>query len=188
MSAAAQENTAFEHSEKLSASTWSYSFGKPTNHTFLTASSASTAEDSELRRTVQLPSLAHAFRTAARPMVAEEYFKPLRNWEGVVETLSEKTFTATMRDTENKDDRGEEQFEIDIEDVDEGDRDLVVPGGIFYFTVGYRIRRGGTRIKGTEIVFRRMPRWSKKDIQRAKERADKLLELMTGDSALERRA
>ncbi len=187
MASAAVGNTLTTVSDGLTDSAVTYSFGRPLSATTAEERPASTQEN-EVRKTIQFDSEQDAPRTTTLPLTVEEYFKPIKNWEGVVESVLAKSFIATMRDTDNPADRGEEQFEIDLEDVDPGDRDLALPGGIFYFTVGYRIRRGGTRIKGTQIVFRRMPLWSKNDIQRANVRARKFLEIMIGENGLERSA
>lgn len=113
-------------------------------------------------------------------LTVNEYFKAIKNWEGVVEAVGDKTFYATVRDASNPSDQGNEQFEIALEDVDEPDRELIVVGGIFYLTVGYTIRRGGTRTKGIQIVFRRMPMWSARDIERAKEQVARYQDILAG--------
>ena len=164
-----------------------FNFGRPLSSTVANDASPFTTEDSDTRKSVQVGSVEAGPKSTTLSKQVGEYFRPIKNWEGVVESVAENTFVASMREVDNADDRGDEQFEIDHDDVDPGDRELVVPGGIFYFTVGYTIQRGGTRIKGTQIVFRRMPRWSKRDIQRANARADRLLEILTKDGPLERR-
>jgi hypothetical protein len=110
-------------------------------------------------------------RRQPQPLPGDEnYFKVIKAWEGVVEEVGANTFFATMRDRSEANDRGKQVFEIEIEDVPEGDRTLIVEGGIFFLTVGYDISRGGQRTKGARVVFRRMPRWSRRDIERARER------------------
>lgn len=149
---------------------------------FVTASST---EDQEFFKSVQVdpPSTVRFPQTTTRhfAFVPDEYWKPVKNWEGIVESVGEKRFTAIMRDLDTARDRGDSRFDIDIEDVDAGDRDLLVPGGIFYLTVGYRMRRG-TRIKGMQIVFRRLPAWTGKAVQRTQSRAQELFEILQTNS------
>jgi hypothetical protein len=118
--------------------------------------------------------------TLTGSLTVGEYFKAIKNWEGVVEEVGDKTFFATVRDASNPVDNGNEQLEIEIEDVDEPDRELIVEGGIFYLTIGYNVRRGGQRIKGIQIVFRRMPMWSARDIERAQKQAARYQDLFEG--------
>ena len=97
----------------------------------------------------------------AKPDALEqrENFKVLRNWEGVVTSVEE-----TCSD----------EIEIDIDNVADGDRDLVQEGAIFYLTVGIRYPRGEGPQKTTRVVFRRMPRWSSRDIERGEAAANSL--------------
>ena len=67
---------------------------------------------------------------------------------------------------------GDENFplksaEIDLEELAVEDRELVEPGALFIWTIGYRVRNGGTRLRFSEIYFRRLPRWTKEEIYSA---------------------
>ena len=101
-----------------------------------------------------------------------DQFRIIKNWEGVVTGIGDEVFTARMRDERDPNDRGDEEFEISIGDVPEGDLDLLVEGGIFYFTIGYESRPGGPRRKVSQVVFRRMPNWHRNDLQRISSVAD----------------
>src|SRR4051794_23558883 len=64
-------------------------------------------------------------------------FRVLKNWEGVVTSVDGPTFTAEMKDTDApRGSRATDSFEIDLENVAEGDRDLVAEGSVFYLTLG----------------------------------------------------
>ena len=94
-------------------------------------------------------------------------FEVLDNLEGVVTAVEGDSFFASMRHPSSKIERAEDEFEIYIDNVPEGDRDLVCVGAIFYLTIGIRRPRGESSQKTTQLVFRRMPRWSSRDIERA---------------------
>ncbi len=105
-----------------------------------------------------------------------EHFNLLKNWEGVVTAIEEDTFFASMRLTDSENRLAEDEFEIDFDNVPEGDRGLVCEGAIFYLTVGKLYLPGEGPQKVTRIIFRRMPRWSASDIERAEAAAEDLWE------------
>ena len=185
---AAFSETVSETPRVANGGTRTFKFGRPVTSTEDLLDRSSSTNERDIRKSIQFDPEGSPPKTSSQhfSFSPEEYFKPIKNWEGVVAAVNDSHFSAVMRDLGDATDKGEEEFEIDIEDVDVGDRDLVVPGGIFYFTVGYRIRRGGTRIKGTQIVFRRLPAWSKKDIRRAEARANKLSKIMNLDGRVDR--
>lgn len=103
-------------------------------------------------------------------------FEVVRNWEGVVTAVDHSVFYGAVRDTSDIVQVPEDELEIEFDSVAEGDRDLVREGAVFYFTVGNRRVRGGSREISTRIVFRRMPRWSLRDIERAESATTDLYE------------
>ena len=104
----------------------------------------------------------------------KEDFEILGHWEGMVTIVEQRSFFAAMRSRDSEQELPDEQFEIDLDNVDEGDRELVREGAVFYLTVGIRRARGEGPAKTTRVVFRRMPRWSSRDIERAESEAEKL--------------
>lgn len=97
-------------------------------------------------------------------------FKLLQKWEGTVVRCSDSEFMAVLREEGEP----EQEATFDLEEVPEGDRALVVPGGIFYWSIGYRDRRG-QRFRESLIRFRRMPAWTKREIDRAQKEADEII-------------
>lgn len=114
-----------------------------------------------------------------------ERFEVLDNWEGVVTAVEGDSFFASMRRSNGKTERAEDEFEIDIDNVAMGDRDLVHVGAVFYLTVGIRRPRGEGPQKTTRVVFRRMPRWSSRDIKRAEAAATELWEKLHSRTAVQ---
>lgn len=68
--------------------------------------------------------------------------------------------------------------QIDLEWVSEQDRDLLSPGAIFYLTLFKRTKRGGTVENTQELRFRRLPSWSKPQLENVKRDAEMLLSKM----------
>ena len=78
----------------------------------------------------------------------------VQQWEGRVDVVSEEDFTAVLRDRHHPSISPEEVV-LSMEDVDPADHPLVMPGAIFYWTIGYReIPR--PREKFSRIRFRRL--------------------------------
>jgi hypothetical protein len=101
-------------------------------------------------------------------------FYPLQEWEGYVVDIAGDTFTARLVDkTADKTVEGE-VGEFAVSDLTDDDRELLKPGAIFRWTIGYQRTKGGTKRRVSDIVFRRLPQWTKFDLASAKERAKKL--------------
>lgn len=93
----------------------------------------------------------------------------LQTWEGFVDEVrpDEGVFKARLSDlTDEAND--EEVVELLIEDVDEDDLELLRVGGVFRWIIGYREKTQGRRERVSSLVFRRLPGWSKADLEAAK--------------------
>jgi hypothetical protein len=97
-------------------------------------------------------------------------FRLLQKWEGAVIRCSHEEFTAVLREKGEPD----QEATFDTEEVPEGDRCLIVVGGIFQWSIGYRDRRG-QRIRESIIRFRRLPAWNKRELERARQEADEII-------------
>lgn len=101
---------------------------------------------------------------------------PLQIWEGtvleinreagVMQVLLEAKFGRVPRHT----------GEIDLEWVDEQDKDLVRPGAVFYLTLFKRTKPSVENAQ--ELRFRRRPSWSATQLKQIQGDADKLLSKM----------
>lgn len=110
----------------------------------------------------------------------------LHHWECAVERVGTSTFTATMRSLRDPED-SEKEAEIPIDEVSPDDLELLEPGAVFYWSIGYDTTPGGTRRRFSQLKFRRLPAWTKKDLQRVDAAADALFELF-GDKDAQREA
>lgn len=102
----------------------------------------------------------------------ETHFLSLQSWEGHVLYVSENSFTAHVVDKTTVGPDQEVEFAFD--EVTPGDHSLIQEGAIFYWDIGYSHERGGQRIRSSLIQFRRLPAWTAKELNVAKERALKL--------------
>lgn len=110
----------------------------------------------------------------AKPRPVKEHFKTLQKWEGVVIEVGQDTFLAKLVPIMGE--GSEQEAEIYIDQVEKEDRVLIEPGAVFYWTIGYLNKPSGTL--GTSIIrFRRLPTWSKRELEAADAKANELREL-----------
>lgn len=109
-----------------------------------------------------------------KPLSRRGYVIAAQRWEGTVEEIGRKSFTAFLSDLETG---VRERTEIDFDEVSEFDLPLVTPGAVFYWTIGYRVHSSGQREGGSTIIFRRLPVWTKAELNRARSEAEATVEL-----------
>jgi len=102
----------------------------------------------------------------------QDKFTALQKWAGYVIEVSDETFTARLTDLKNME--IEEDAEIYLAEISEEDRPLLRPGAVFYWSIGYRDDYRGQRHNEGFIRFRRLPAFSRKDIDRARKEADEI--------------
>jgi hypothetical protein len=99
-------------------------------------------------------------------------FVSLQKWEGVVlEVLSDSFLTRLVDLTRTGPD---EEAEFPLDEVSEEDRPLIRPGAIFYWNIGYHNSYSGQRTRTSIIRFRRLPAWTREEIEAAKREAERL--------------
>ncbi|WP_131679668.1 hypothetical protein [Metapseudomonas furukawaii] len=96
-----------------------------------------------------------------------------QEWEGCVTWFDDKQFHAHLLDLTNE--GIEEEAVFDIGEISSIHHDLLKEGALFRWSIGYQRQKGGTRSKVSSLVFRRLPAWSARDIERSKKEADDLL-------------
>ena len=107
---------------------------------------------------------------------AEPEIEVLGEWDGYVEKILKDYFVGRMHGLQGNGVKGkEEEAEIPIRDVDDADRGLLVPGGFFRLIVSYEKKRVGPKRKFTQIVFRRLPAYTARELSAAEREADELL-------------
>jgi hypothetical protein len=121
------------------------------------------------------PKLPSVTRLSTR-FPAQDSFLLLQKWEGVVTRINPDTFVATLKDLTA--DGEAEEVEIPTEEIAPADEALLSLGAVFYWCIGYLDTLIGQRMKESEIRFRRLPRWSQRDLQNAQKEAEELSELL----------
>ncbi len=96
----------------------------------------------------------------------------LQKWEGVVIAVEKDIFQARLLDL--TDENPEEQAEFLIEEISDDDRELLRPGAVFYWSLGYLTTGTGQRIRTSIVKFRRLPAWTERDMRMAQERAKEI--------------
>lgn len=119
------------------------------------------------------PSVWKISRETARP---QERFLVLQKWEGTVVSSGNDSFIARLIDLGRK--HMHEEAEIPLEEIPEADRELVQPGSVFYWSIGYIDNRSGQRIRASTIRFRRLPVWTKTELDTARKEAKRLRALL----------
>lgn len=100
-------------------------------------------------------------------------FKVLQQWEGIVTDVRIDSFYADLLDLTDRT-KPREVAEISLDEIAEADHDLLLPGCVFYWIIGYQTSEGGTKERVSEIRVRRNPKWSQRAIDMANARAKKL--------------
>lgn len=116
-----------------------------------------------------------------KPIKTQSKFIALQKWEGFVLDVGEETFTARLVDLKN---RGiEEEAEIYITEITEEDYPLLKPGAVFYWSIGHFDHYSGQRFNTGMIRFRRLPGFSRREIDLAQKKAQEIRQLFGWDRA-----
>lgn len=102
---------------------------------------------------------------------------PLQIWEGRVLSVNQENRTMEVFLSSTLGGFDAHTGEIDLQWVSDQDKDLVIPGAVFYLTLYKRSKRG-TVENSQELRFRRQPNWSKYQLQRIAQTADALAKKM----------
>ena len=103
---------------------------------------------------------------------ARSTFTPLQEWEGYVTEIGDETFTARLIDLTADSEQEEEEADFLILDLSDTDRQLLRPGAIFRWAIGYSIKRSGSKKRISSIVFRRLPAWTDREIKENRKKAE----------------
>ena len=101
----------------------------------------------------------------------------LQEWEGAVETVEEKSFTAKLWDITANEPYPTETVEIPIEDVSKNDRELIRPGAAFNLAVVHSACPDSTGETFGRVTFIRHVRTAE-DMARVERKAQSLIEFL----------
>ncbi len=102
-----------------------------------------------------------------RALLPSRRIRPLQQWEGLVTDVGTDSFWAELTDLTDST-KANEVAEILLAEISPEDRPLLVPGCVFYWSIGYEISRGGQIENRSVIRVRRNPLWSKLQLERMK--------------------
>jgi hypothetical protein len=93
----------------------------------------------------------------------------LQSWEGVVLDVEDDAFRARLINVTG--DNVDEEVTLAIDELCDFDLELLEPGAIFYWSIGYRQELRGARERVSRIRFRRLPAWTESQLREAEARA-----------------
>jgi hypothetical protein len=137
-----------------------------------TDQSGTVTEPSGSMREDLFPIQERLVRLPAQPRERDR-FMVLQKWEGTVSRVIETEFAATLHDLSDPS-RPDEEVSLSIEEISESDRPLLAQGGVFYWSIGYRMDQWGSRERVSALRFRRLPVWTRRDLEAVTQRADEL--------------
>jgi hypothetical protein len=103
-------------------------------------------------------------------------FNSLQKWEGIVLEVRKDLIIARLQDLGEI--GIEEEAEIPMAEIETEDCELVRPGAIFYWNIGYLETAKSQRIRSSLIRFKRIPYITKKKMEGAALEADHLRQLI----------
>jgi hypothetical protein len=106
------------------------------------------------------------------PKPLKEHYKLLQQWEGVILEVHKDYFSSKLRDMTGN--APGEEAEIAFDEISEVDLDLVKPGAFFYWSIGRHTSKSGQQTRSSLIIFRRLPAWTDKEIERANKRSEEI--------------
>jgi len=122
---------------------------------------------------------ANSFKSQSRPVKNESpialvpktiysprTFSSLQKWEGYVIETNDDYFLARITDL--SEDHEDEEIEVMYTEISDDDKELVRPGAIFYWHIGYETEKGTVK-RSSIIRFRRLPKWTESDTEKAKD-------------------
>jgi hypothetical protein len=100
---------------------------------------------------------------------------PLQEWEGHVIDVSKNGFSARLVDLTHQADIATEEADFDLDEVSDSDLNLLREGAVFRWTIGYETAPSGSKKRVSQLVFRRLPKWTSKEIAQADRDAETLM-------------
>lgn len=110
------------------------------------------------------------------------YFRTLNQWQGYVLEKNDDTFRARIRDLTDPQ-RPEEEIVLDMDEVSEAEWELVAPGAIFYFYIGYKVDESGQRFRAAVIKFRCAVPRTKSEIEKIERSAARIARILGSEKA-----
>ena len=91
----------------------------------------------------------------------------LQEWEGYVTEIKDTDFTANLLDVTAGEKYAGEVAVIPLEEISEADAARISTGSVFRWVIGYERAPSGNKRRVSQIVFRDLPAFTKRDLQDA---------------------
>ena len=108
---------------------------------------------------------------------------PLGEWEGFVEKIEDDGFVVRMVDVKSKTSLPEELARFSKSEVADHQKERLRVGAIVRWVVGLEKLPTGQRRRVSELHFRRLPAYTRRDLQRATQKAMELVEGIVWDDS-----
>jgi len=105
-------------------------------------------------------------------------FTPTQEWEGFITHFDDHVFTAKVSDVKDSYGLPTEEVEFDIRELGPGDRNDLRLGGIVRWAIGLERLSNDQRQRVSKVHLRRLPVFTRADIDKARSRADELLQAL----------
>jgi hypothetical protein len=136
----------------------------------------------DLRDMARLQVLASATSTnATSPKTRPFTFSPTKEWEGYVVAVVSDHVIANIRDLNAGENRVSSTVEIPLKELNARDVARLKRGMIFRWAIGYFRSPSGTKQRHSNIVFRDLPQWSKRELADARKEAAEMAEYFASE-------
>ena len=99
-----------------------------------------------------------------------------QHWKGYVTKREEDYFSAIITDPSNE--NQDEEIQMPLKSISSDDLHLVVEGSYFDWHIGYE-KISGTTQRFSKVLFRRMPKWTSDDFNKAKHLAQQIKDFLS---------
>jgi hypothetical protein len=106
----------------------------------------------------------------------QDAFVSIQSWEGTVMRVLGESFVARLVDRSGN--THDEEAEFPLSEVSDDDRELIQEGAVFYWNIGYMIKPSRQKIRASIIRLRRLPAWTKAELDSARRAAEKLVDVI----------
>jgi hypothetical protein len=110
-------------------------------------------------------------------------FSALQEWEGVVVAITPNHIVASLVDLTAGKSRATEEAHIPLSEINERDLAKLVVGRVFRWAIGYQRIKTGTKKRTSNMVFRDLPQWTKRDFVEAQADAARLMGFLGSDES-----
>jgi hypothetical protein len=110
-------------------------------------------------------------------------FSALQEWEGVVVAITPDHIVASLVDLTAGKSRATEEALIPLSEINEHDISKLAVGRVFRWAIGYQRIKTGTKRRISNMIFRDLPQWTKRDFVEAQADAARLMRFLGSDQS-----